>query len=67
MFPSEARATGASFCFNFARGIAMLSPYIIGAVAASYGLAVGLGLTALFSLIAVVALLFLPETRKFRT
>ena len=64
MFPAEARATGASFCFNFARGIAMLSPYIIGTVAAAYGLVVGLGLTALFSLIAVIALFFLPETRK---
>jgi len=33
-------------------------------VAATHGLVMGLGLTALFNLIAVVALLMLPETVK---
>ncbi len=42
----------------------MLSPYLIGAAATSYGLAFGLGLTAAFDVIGVIAVYFLPETVK---
>jgi len=64
LFPSEARASGTSLVFNAGRGLSMLSPVLIGSVAAAHGLVMGLGLTALFNLIAVVALLMLPETVK---
>lgn len=64
LFPAEARATGTSLVFNSGRGVSMLSPVIIGSVAASHGLVMGLGITALFNLIAMVALVLLPETAK---
>lgn len=64
MFPPEVRATATSFVFNFGRGLAMLSPFLIGAVADKYGLIMGLGMTALFSFVAVICLFFLPETKK---
>ncbi len=63
LYPVEARATGASFTFNTGRAMSMLSPYIIGVTAASYGLGVGLGMTAVFNAIAMLALFMLPETR----
>ena len=63
LYPVEARATGASFTFNAGRALSMLSPYLIGIAANAYGLAVGLGLTAVFNAIAMLALLMLPETR----
>lgn len=64
LFPAEARATGTSLVFNFGRGMSMLSPFIIGAVAQAHGLTLGLGLTAVFNLIGVIAVYLLPETVK---
>jgi MFS family permease len=67
LFPVEARATGANLAYNFARGLAMLVPFIIGAVAQNQGLALGLGLTAGFYLVGLLAACFLPETRKVQS
>jgi MFS family permease len=64
LFPVEARATGTSFVYNIGRGISMLSPYIIGFVAQAYGLAIGLGTTAAFYVIAMIAIFLLPETKR---
>lgn len=64
LFPPEVRATAASLCFNVGRGMSMLSPFIIGAFATNYGLTYGLGLTAVFNLLALIAVYLLPETRK---
>ena len=67
LFPPEVRATATSLTFNVGRGMSMLSPFVIGAVAQGYGLAAGLGLTAVFSLIALTAAFFLPETRNLES
>jgi MFS family permease len=64
LFPAKARATGTTLVFNVGRGMSMLSPYIIGAVAQAKGLGFGLGTTAVFNAIGLVALLMLPETVK---
>jgi MFS family permease len=63
LFPPEIRATAASLCFNVGRGMSMLSPFMIGAFATNYGLAYGLGLTAVFNLLGLIAVFLLPETR----
>ena len=63
LYPVEARATGVGFTFNIGKAISMLSPYLIGVAASTYGLAMGLGLTTVFYGMAIVAILFLPETR----
>ncbi len=62
LFPAKARATGTTLVFNAGRGMSMLSPYIIGAVAQAKGLGVGLGVTAVFNAIGLIALFMLPET-----
>jgi MFS family permease len=64
LFPAKARATGTTLVFNAGRGMSMLSPYIIGAVAQAKGLGFGLGTTAVFNAIGLIALLMLPETVK---
>ena len=64
LFPPEIRATAASLCFNVGRGMSMLSPFLIGAFATNFGLAYGLGLTAVFNLLGLVAVFLLPETRN---
>lgn len=64
LYPAEARATGTSLIFNFGRGVSMLSPYIIGAIASGFGFVIGLGVTAAFYLVGAVAIYLLPETSK---
>ena len=43
-------------------GHVMLSPIIIGALAQGYGLSFGLGATMVFNVLALIAIIFLPET-----
>ena len=64
LYPTEARATGTAFIMNFGRFLSMFSPVIIGAVAESQGLSFGLVTTIGFNVVALMALLFLPETVK---
>jgi dipeptide/tripeptide permease len=64
LFPAVARACGTSFTFSAGRVVSMSSPYVIGWVAIGYGLGVGIGTTALFYLIGMVAVWLLPETRS---
>ncbi|MBP2652571.1 MAG: major facilitator superfamily 1 [Firmicutes bacterium] len=64
LFPTEARATGTSLVWNVGRVMSMLSPYIIGALAESSGMALGLGITVVFNLLGLIAVYNLPETVK---
>lgn len=64
LFPADARASATSLCFNFGRGMSMLSPFLIGAVADAQGLTAGLMVTAAFNIVGVIAALLLPETAK---
>ena len=64
LFPTWCRATAVNFCFNFARGVGFFGPYLIGAFAAKHGLAAAIGLTADLYLVALIALLAMPEPTK---
>lgn len=64
LFPANARATATSVVFNLGRGVSMMSPYLIGTMVAGYGWTVGLMLTAVYNLLAVIAVFLLPETQK---
>lgn len=64
LFPSECRASGQSFTYNFGRGVGALFPLLVGMLSHSVGLATGI---AIFSGIAygtvILVVLLLPETK----
>jgi len=62
LFPPEARATGTTLVFNIGRACSIASPVIIGSVAEARGLGWGLGTTAAFNVLGLIALFLLPET-----
>jgi MFS family permease len=64
IFPTELRATGQGFCYNFGRGIAAFFPTLVGMLSASMSLgsAIGLFAAAAYGLVILIALI-MPETR----
>jgi MFS family permease len=64
LYPSEVRASGQSFCYNFGRGFGALFPALVGYLsqASSLGTAVAVFAGAGYGITAVMALL-LPETK----
>ena len=62
LYPTSVRGLGAGFCFNIARGIAALSPYLLGGVATYLGLGSAIMLSAAGYLFAGLILLQLPAT-----
>jgi MFS family permease len=64
LFPSSMRGAGQGFAYNFGRGIAGFGPLVVGILAASHPLGVAISIYApACYVIAMLALLFLPETR----
>ncbi|GAA5109452.1 MFS transporter [Orbus sasakiae] len=63
LYPTRVRTLGAGFCFNVGRGVSAFSPFVLGFVAANYGLTIGIGICAIFFFLAAIAMLFLPNTR----
>lgn len=63
LFPTRVRTLGAGFCFNAGRGISAFSPFILGFIAAKYGLTVGIGICAIFFFFAAITMCFLPNTK----
>lgn len=64
LFPTEVRAAGQGFAYNFGRGVAGLAPVLIGVLGATYGLATGIAIFAPAAYaLGILALAFLPETR----
>lgn len=64
LFPGELRATAQGFCYNVGRGFAGLSPFIVGALSAKFPIGAAMIATATTAYgIAIVAVLFLPETK----
>lgn len=64
LFPTEIRATGQGFCYNFGRAVAASAPFTIGVLATTMGLGVAFSITSVaFGLAAVLVLIFLPETK----
>jgi MFS family permease len=63
LYPTELRGSGMGFCYNFGRGMAGLTPFLIGVGADRGGIAHSLGLyvAGAYGLV-VLAVLVLPET-----
>jgi len=64
LFPQEARATALTFLNACSRFFSMFAPYIIGALAATKGMAFGFASTAIVYFISLILVPLLPETRK---
>jgi MFS family permease len=62
IFPTRVRTTAGGICMNVSRGIQFLAPLVIVAVGGQK-LGAGVGLGAVFALLAGVVIWFLPETR----
>jgi MFS family permease len=64
LFPSEIRANGQGFAYNFGRGIGALFPTLVGYLSQSMGLAAAIGLFAGGAYVMVlICTLLLPETK----
>src|SRR5919202_313984 len=63
LYPSRARGAGQGFCYNFGRATGALFPTVIGYLSASIGLTGAIGFGAVGYALALISLLFLPETR----
>ena len=62
LYPTRARATGGGFCYNVGRGLGALFPGIIGFLAAAIGLGGAIAFGVFGYVLAMLALLVLPET-----
>ena len=62
LYPTRARATGGGFCYNVGRGVGALFPGIIGFLAAAVGLGGAIAFGVFGYVLAMLALLALPET-----
>ncbi|MEO7127613.1 MAG: MFS transporter [Rhodoferax sp.] len=64
LFPSEIRANGQGFTYNFGRGVGALFPTLVGYLSASMGLAAAIGAFAGGAyLVVLIAAFLLPETK----
>jgi MFS family permease len=67
LFPTAVRGTGQGFCYNFGRGIGAFFPALVGLLSAKLPLGTAIGIyTAGAYGLAILALLFLPETQGRR-
>jgi MFS family permease len=64
LFPTDVRANGQGFAYNFGRGIGALFPSLVGFLSQTHGLgwAIGAFATGAYAIVVVMALL-LPETK----
>jgi MFS family permease len=64
LFPSRMRGSGQGFVYNFGRGLGAFAPPAVGYLSTSLTLAQAIGIVTGVSFgVAVLALVFLPETR----
>ena len=64
LFPTDVRGAGQGFCYNVGRGVAGIGPFAIGWLASVAQIGTAMTVVAIFAyLLAVGAVLFLPETR----
>jgi hypothetical protein len=67
LFPTAVRGTGQGFCYNFGRGIGAFFPALVGLLSAKLPLGTAIGIyTAGAYGLAILALMFLPETQGRR-
>jgi MFS family permease len=63
LFPTEVRATAMGLSYNIGRGLSAAAPFVVGALAARYGLGSAFFLQAGAFLAAALLALALPETK----
>ena len=63
LFPTEVRATAMGLSYNIGRGFSALAPFVVGALATSYGLGSAFFLQAAAFFLAALLALALPETK----
>ncbi len=64
LFPTDVRGAGQGFCYNVGRGVAGLGPFAIGWLASAAPIGTAMTVVAIIAyLLAIIAVLFLPETR----
>jgi MFS family permease len=63
LFPTEVRATAMGLSYNIGRGLSAFAPFIVGALAARYGLGSAFFLQAGAFFVAAMLALALPETK----
>jgi MFS family permease len=63
LFPTEVRATAMGISYNIGRGLSAAAPFIVGALAARYGLGSAFFLQAFAFFLAALLALALPETK----
>ncbi len=64
LFPTAARATAQNVLFNIGRAVGGFGPVVVGAIAASYGFEMAIGLLATLYALDIVAMwLLIPERR----
>jgi MFS family permease len=63
LFPTEIRATAMGLSYNIGRGLSAFAPFVVGALAARYGLGTAFVALAAAFLAAAVLAMALPETR----
>jgi MFS family permease len=64
LFPSNVRGAGQGFCYNLGRGVAGIGPVAIGVLSKLAPIGTAMTCVAVIAyLIAVIAVLFLPETK----
>jgi MFS family permease len=67
LFPTAVRGTGQGFCYNFGRGVGAFFPVLVGILSARLSLGTAIGIYAAGAYgVAILALLFLPETKGRR-
>jgi MFS family permease len=63
IFPSSIRATAQGFAYNGGRALSALAPWMIGALADSYGIGTALAFMSLFFVVGAAMIFLLPETK----
>ncbi len=66
LFPTRVRATGASLCYNGARGVSFAAPVVLGYVAGVAGFNAGLLVAVVAVLLAAALIWTVPETKGVR-
>ena len=65
LFPTEIRASGQGFTYNFGRGVGALFPTLIGFLSQKMGLGAAIGVFAGGAyVLALICIVFLPETKE---
>lgn len=65
LFPTRIRASGSSFCYSVGRGFASVGPFLVGVLAANYGLGGGIS-TGVLSVLLMIGTAFFMQERKGR-